>query len=132
MAAKTSDFTVKQKQLNEDIAGGNFKPCYLLYGEEAYLRLQNRDKLLKALSCDSSSMNFNRYKGKDISPGEVIDMAETMPFLSERRVILIEDSGLFKDGCPELAEYLKEIQSSVYVALPALEKLRMRYFMNVI
>ena len=31
-----------------------------------------------------------------------------------------------------LAEYLKEIQSSVYAALPALEKLRMRYFMNVI
>ena len=31
-----------------------------------------------------------------------------------------------------LAEYLKEIQASVYAALPALEKLRMRYFMNVI
>ncbi|MBE5826146.1 MAG: DNA polymerase III subunit delta [Butyrivibrio sp.] len=107
MAAKTSDFNVKQRQLNEDISGGNFKPCYLLYGEEAYLRFQNRDKLLKALSCDASSMNFNRYKGKDIVPAEVIDMAETMPFLADRRVILIEDSGLFKEGCPELAEYLK-------------------------
>ena len=113
MATKTSDFTVKQKQFNEDIASGNFRPCYLLYGEEAYLRLQNRDKLLKALGCDSSSMNFNRYKGKDIVPGEIIDMAETMPFLAERRVILIEDSGLFKDGCPELAEYLKSPSETV-------------------
>ena len=31
-----------------------------------------------------------------------------------------------------LAEYLKEIQGSVYAALPFLEKIRMRYFMNVV
>ena len=66
MAVKTTDFPAKQKQLNDDIAGGNFKPCYLIYGEEAYLRLQNRDKLLKALGCNESSMNFNRYEGDGI------------------------------------------------------------------
>ena len=107
MAAKTSDFPVKQKQLNEDVASGNFKPCYLIYGEEAYLRLQNRDKLVKALGGTGSSMNFNRYQGDKISPAEIIDMAETMPFLAERRAILVEDSGFFDDGCPELADYLK-------------------------
>lgn len=26
------------KSLNEDIKTGNFKPVYLLYGEEAYLK----------------------------------------------------------------------------------------------
>ena len=31
-----------------------------------------------------------------------------------------------------MAEYLEEIQSSVYAALPFLEKIRMRYFMNVV
>ena len=107
MAAKTSDFPAKQKQLNEDVASGTFKPCYLIYGEEAYLRFQNRDKLVKALGGSSNSMNFNRYEGDNISPTEVVDMAETMPFLSDRRVILIENSGFFKKGCPELAEYLK-------------------------
>jgi DNA polymerase-3 subunit delta len=49
MAVKTSDFPAKQRQFNEDIASGNFKPCYLIYGDEAYLRLQNRDKIVKAL-----------------------------------------------------------------------------------
>jgi DNA polymerase-3 subunit delta len=108
MAAKTTDFPAKQKQLNDDIATGNFKPCYLIYGEEAYLRLQNRDKLLKALGCNESSMNFNRYEGDGITPGQVIDMAQTMPFLSDKRIILVENSGFFKSGCPELAQYLKE------------------------
>jgi len=43
-AKKTSDYPAKQRQINEDIATGNFKPCYLIFGEEAYLRIQNRDK----------------------------------------------------------------------------------------
>ncbi|MGN1410578.1 MAG: transglutaminase family protein [Eubacteriales bacterium] len=37
----------------------------------------------------------------------------------------------FRELCT-LAEYLSEIQSSVYSSLPAAEKLRMRYIMNVI
>ncbi len=107
MAAKTTDFPVKQRQLNEDIKNGTFKRCYLIYGDEAYLRLQNRDKLVKALGGEGASMNFTKYEGDGINPAEVIDMAETMPFLSDKRVILIENSGFFKDGCSELTEYLK-------------------------
>ena len=107
MAAKTSDFPAKQRQLNEDIKNGTFKQAYLVYGEEAYLRNQNRDKLIKALAGDASSMNFTRYEGDGINPGAAIDMAETMPFLSDKRVILVENSGFFKGGCPELADYLK-------------------------
>jgi len=107
MAAKTTDFPTKQRQINEDISSGNFKQCYLLYGDEAYLRLQNKDKLVKGMGVDSSSMNFTRYEGDSCNPLEIIDMAETMPFLSDKRVILVENSGFFKSGCPELAEYLK-------------------------
>ena len=108
MAQKASDFPVKQRQLNEDISSGSFKGSYLIYGEETYLRFQNRDKLLRALGCSSSSMNFNRYEGESLVPASIIDMAETMPFLAERRVILVENSGFFKSGCPELADYLKK------------------------
>ncbi|MBO6240250.1 MAG: DNA polymerase III subunit delta [Butyrivibrio sp.] len=114
MATKTTDFPVKQRQLNDDIKNGTFKQCYLIYGDEAYLRLQNRDKLVKALGGDSSSMNFTRYEGDQINPAEVIDMAETMPFLSDKRVILIENSGFFKNGCPLLADYLKSKIETTY------------------
>lgn len=114
MAAKTTDFPVKQRQLNDDIKNGTFKQCYLIYGEEAYLRNQNRDKLVKALAGDQTSMNFSRYEGDGINPGEVIDMAETMPFLSDKRVILIENSGYFKSGCPELADYLKNPSETTF------------------
>ena len=38
------------QQLLEDIKSGSFRQAYLLYGEEAYLRLQYRDKLKDALA----------------------------------------------------------------------------------
>lgn len=107
MADKTTDYPVKQRQINDDVKTGNFKPCYLIYGEEVYLRLQNRDKLANAMMAGADKMNFHHYEGSGINPLEVIDMAETMPFFAERRVIIIENSGLFKSGCPELAEYIK-------------------------
>ncbi len=104
---KTTDYPVKQRQINEDIANGTFKSCYLIYGDEAYLRNQNKDKLKKALLGSGDAMNMQHYEGSGLNPGEIIDMAETLPFFAERRVIVIEDSGFFSSGCPELADYLK-------------------------
>ena len=94
------------QQLKQDIDNLTFKRVYLLYGDEDYLRKQYKDKLLNALMPDGDTMNFNRYEGKDIEIGEVIDQAETLPFFADRRVILIEDSGLCKAGGEQFAEYL--------------------------
>lgn len=94
------------QKLNEEIKTGQLKQVYLLYGEEAYLRSQYRDKLKTALLGDGDAMNYHYYEGKDVSVGEVIDLAETMPFLAERRVIILENSGLFAHGGEQLAEYL--------------------------
>lgn len=93
------------QRLNEDIKTGQFKKQYLLYGEEAYLRKQYRGRLKTAIIGDDT-MNYNYFEGKDISLGEVIDLAETMPFFAERRLIVLENSGLFKSGGEQLAEYL--------------------------
>lgn len=102
------------QRINEDIKTGNFSQAYLLYGEEAYLRKQYRDKLKQALSADGDTMNCHYYEGKDISVGEIIDLAETMPFLAERRVIILENTGLFKHGGEALAEYLAAPSPTAY------------------
>ena len=38
-----------------------------------------------------------------------MELCETMPFFADRRVILVENSGFFKNKCDELADYMKEI-----------------------
>lgn len=93
------------QRLNEDIKTGQLKNLYLLYGEEAYLRRQYKDRLKSAIIGDDT-MNYHYFEGKDVSVGEVIDLAETMPFFSDKRLIVLENSGLFKSSGEQLAEYL--------------------------
>ncbi len=82
---------------------------YLLYGEEGYLRLQYRDRLLHALLPDGGGMNLNSMSGDRISESEIIDIAETLPFFAERRVIKLDDTGFFASSPELLPDYLKEI-----------------------
>ena len=101
------DRRTPMKSLNEDIKTGNFKPVYLLYGEEAYLKKQYRDRITKAIFPDGDTVNYAYYEGKGINPGELIDLAETMPFFAKRRLIVVENSGFFKNTTPDLADYIK-------------------------
>ena len=104
---------VRLQQLLEDIKNGSFARVYLLYGEETYLRLQYRDKLKKALIPDGDTMNYHYFEGKGVETAQLIDLAETLPFFAERRVIVVENSGLFKKATEDLAEYFKAPAPSV-------------------
>lgn len=101
------------KSIQEDIKTGNYKQAYLFFGEETYLKQQYKQKLLSALNPEGDIMNFSRYEGKGIQVREVIDLCETMPFFAEYRVILVENSGFFKNKCEELADYMKELPDYV-------------------
>lgn len=101
------------KNLQEDIKTGNFRRVYLLCGDEAYLKIQYKDKLIKALNPDDDTMNFSKYEGKGIEVREMIDLCETMPFFADYRVILVENSGFFKNKCDELADYVKTLPDYV-------------------
>lgn len=102
------------KKLSEEIKSGELKQIYILYGEEAYLRNQYKDKIKNALLGEGDAMNFHYFEGKDVKVGEVVDLAETMPFLADRRVIMLENSGLFSHGGEQLAEYLAVLSQTAY------------------
>lgn len=102
------------RTIDEDIKTGQFKQIYLLYGNEAYLKKQYKDKLKRAMADAEDTMNFSAFEGKDINAKEIIDLAETMPFFAERRVILIENSGFFKNAADEMAEYIKQVSPTTF------------------
>ena len=97
------------KSLIEDLKSGQFNNVYLLYGEEAYLKKQYRDKLRNGMLSPDDTMNYAYYEGKGTNIKEVIDLAETLPFFAERRLIVLEDTGFFKNATPDLADYIKEM-----------------------
>ena len=95
--------------IDNDIRDGRIKNVYLLHGVESYLIYQYRDKLLRALDVKNpdNAMNYTEFvTGARV--GEIIDTADTMPFFSDYRVILVSDCGFFKQSSKELAEYIKK------------------------
>ena len=94
------------KSLNEDLKTGQFKQIYLLYGQEAYLKKQYKERFIKAMVPEGDTMNYSCYEGKKTDVKEIIDLAETLPFFSERRLIVFEDTGFFKTGGNDLADYI--------------------------
>ena len=103
------------KNVAKDIRERTFKPVYLLCGDENYLKT-NCKKQLKQAIIGEDSMNFHYYEGKGISVEQVIDVAETMPFFADYRLILMENTGFFKSAGGTLPEYLKEKpESTIFV-----------------
>ena len=94
--------------LNQDIKEHTFKPVYLLFGEEVFLRNTYKKRLREAV-VGEDVMNFARFEGKGLNVDELIRLADTMPFFAERRLILVEDSGFFKSASEALVKYLPEM-----------------------
>lgn len=103
------------QRLDEDIKNRAFHRFYLLYGEEDYLKKIYRNRLKKAVLYNSDDINYSYFEGKDIDTGNIKETVETLPFFSNYRLAVIEDSGFFKSA-NILSDYLKDMpQTSVVV-----------------
>jgi DNA polymerase-3 subunit delta len=103
------------KELNEDLKTGNFKQAYLLYGEESYLKRQFKNRFIKAIVPEEDTMNFTYFEGKGIDADAVIEHADTLPFFSDCRLIILEESGFFKTGDNPLISYLSNISETTRI-----------------
>ena len=103
------------KELKNDFKTNNFKAVYLLYGEESYM-LRHYSKLFTDRLLEDSMMNRDFFEGKELSVASVMDAANTLPFLSERRLVYVKDSQLLaagrKDDTEALTKYLPDIPES--------------------
>ena len=104
------------KTLNEHLKKKTFKNVYLLYGDEAYLRNQYRDRLKQAMISDGDTMNLSCFEGKGIDEKELTALADTVPFFSDYRLIIVENSGFFAaSGHDTLTEYMKQIPETTCI-----------------
>lgn len=103
------------RQIASDIEKHEFKGVYLLYGEETYLKNFYKDKLIAALSRPGDTLNFSVFSGRSVNSEELISLADTLPFLAEKRLIVVKDSGFFKKTDERLAEYVKNVPSETVI-----------------
>ncbi len=100
--------------LNQDIREGKFRPVYLIFGEETFLRNSYKNRLKEAV-IGEDTMNFAVFEGKGIDVEELIRLADTMPFFSEHRLILVENSGFFKSAPDSLVKYLPSMPDTTCI-----------------
>lgn len=98
--------------INSHINNSSFRQIYLFGGTEQYLVKQYRDKLVSAVIDPGDTMNLEVFKGENVKVNAIASSLSTLPFFSERRVLLVEDSDFFKKGNEELETALQDIPES--------------------
>ncbi|MGN0383603.1 MAG: DNA polymerase III subunit delta [Eubacterium sp.] len=101
------------KNIAKDISSKTFKTSYLLFGEEDYLKKSYKNQLIEAI-VGENTMNFNRFEGK-VDSKEIIELAQTVPFFSDYRLILLEDTGFFKSADEALVNFISQVPASTVI-----------------
>ena len=89
---------MKYKDIVYNIKAKNFERIYLLYGREHYL-IDNAIKLFKE-SLNESMIDFNLdiLDGKEIMLDQLLSSIETLPFMDERKIVIVKDFELLMKG----------------------------------
>ena len=87
------------QKFKADLSAGMVGCAYIFYGEESYLREYYLEELRKKLvPAGFEEFNYHRLEGKDLTVQTLTEMAEAMPMLSERTLIVVTDFDIFKLG----------------------------------
>ncbi|MCI8284672.1 MAG: DNA polymerase III subunit delta [Firmicutes bacterium] len=102
-----------QSDLKQDVNG-----VMLFYGREDYLIRWSVDQIKdKYINPAVEMFDFVKFDGSEVSAGIVIEACETMPMMSEKRVVLVEDFDMAREDAGELAEYFAEFPESTVLIL---------------
>lgn len=90
------------KEILEDIKQDELKTVYLLYGPEMYLKDIVLSKVKeKYLDSSFETLNYSYIDGKSASHNDIINACETLPFMSEKKIVVVDDLPLFKGSNKE-------------------------------
>jgi DNA polymerase-3 subunit delta len=88
----------------------DLKPVYLIYGSEELL-LARAEKRLRDRLAAVADLDFNMetFDGDSSSAADIVNAANTMPFMSERRLVVVHDVDKLDTAALEaLAAYAKD------------------------
>lgn len=85
------------QKLKVDLSAGTPGCAYIFYGEESYLREYYLGELRKKLvPAGFEEFNYHKLEGRDLTVQSLVEIAEAMPMMAERTLIVVTDFDIFK------------------------------------
>lgn len=102
-------------KLRQDVDQGSLEKLYLFYGEESYLKEHYRDRIFSLIGGEAFAQ-FNQVvlDGDSLTLDDLVDSVESLPVMSEKKLILIRDLNLsrppagLREQLPEILENLPD------------------------
>jgi DNA polymerase-3 subunit delta len=109
----------KYADLMRSIKQGPILPLYLFYGEEEFLIQEAVDLIIKrVVDPGASDFNFNVLHCRDTPVSEIVALALTLPFMSEKRLVLVKEVETLKAAdIDELTPYLNDPSQSTCLVM---------------
>jgi len=80
------------QQLKKQIKEKQIEGIYLFYGEEQFILNAYLEKVIEAAIFGSDSvMNLDIFEASGTSMDKIIDAMDTLPFLGEKRVVVLKE-----------------------------------------
>ena len=109
------------EKIREQMKSNNYDHVYLLHGEEQKLVQIFRNYILKGLMGTDSletlkqDMNFSLYVGTPFDIDSAIGMAQSYPFMGDKRVILIENTKVFTKDFAGMIDCVNNLPETTYM-----------------
>lgn len=96
----------------KEIKSGKIFPLYLFFGSEEFLIEDVVNQTINVLVDPSSKdFNLNIYNASDSSPAVVLDTIRTLPFMSERRLVILKKVDLAGKAFMDNKNFLNYLES---------------------
>ena len=106
------------KKIQAEIKADTLKNILLFYGRENYLIRWACGQIKKRYVVPAAEMfDFIKIDGISADVGMIADACETLPMMSEKKVVLVEDFDESSGRGDELAEYLKNFPDTTVLIL---------------
>lgn len=101
-----------KKQLNNN----EFSCFYLFYGDEEYLRDFYSNKISESICPDENIKAFNYMKINGVKPNNdtLTEFLVNYPFMSDRKVLIIKNSGILKKATDADKTFWKDVFENIY------------------
>lgn len=94
-----ADEMIDIEVFKSNIQKGKFDKCYIFAGSDERVIKDSVNMIIKAnLRENEKSFNLNRYDGEKITFDEIFTSSETMPFMSNVRIVEVFRANFFSDS----------------------------------